>query len=114
VSRRLALAVVDAVYRSREAPFEIEAFARDLDLPREWVDMVAGALVESGVVRPISEDGLAPLRPAAELSVWAIFRVVDGLDEERSVPLPAQVEECLSRAAQEARVRLDSVSPVRQ
>ena len=59
---------------------KIDVIVGDQQLPRKFVEAILGDLRRAGIVRSMrgAEGGYALARPAAEVSVGAVIRAVDG------------------------------------
>ena len=112
VHRRLGLALVHAAFAGQAeggAPLEVESFARELDLPREWIEPVVESLVTARILEYHGEDGLRVVRDPASVSVWEVSRAVEESEEQIQIDLPDAVDARLQDVEQSARALLSGV-----
>ena len=112
VNRRLGLAVVHSAFVRQEgdgALLEVESFARDLDLPREWIELVVESLVAAHILEHEGEDGLRVVRDPASVSVWEVARAVEETGDEIQIDLPYAVDARLQDAEESVRALLADV-----
>jgi len=102
-------------FRQGRSGCEIGELAASMDVPREWLDEVADALVEKGLLLRVAgnEDLMAPARPPEEISAAEAYAAADFTPAETfvdRVALPQDAEQRL-RDAEAAASRVLSGRP---